>query len=648
MLGRVFEWARLRSVWETVRSGRAQIVLIFGEAGIGKTRLLEELARWATLQEAVTAEARTYAAQGQLTYAPVSTWLRSEPLRHKLAHLDSVWLSEVSRLLPELKAENPDLPAPQPISESWQRERMYEALARAVISTSDRRPVVLMLDDVQWCGDGVLEWLSYLLHYAAGAPLLIAGTVRSGTVDADHPLQTWVTSLRQEQVLTEVRLHPLGAEDSAQLAAQIAGRQLQPEQAAALYLETEGNPFFIVETMRAAGERVGHTQARHESPQGTAGNSLPPKVQAVVESRLSQLSPAARMLAEHAAAIGREFSFDVLAQATHWDEEEVVRSLDELWRRHIIREQGKTAYDFSHDKIREVVYSHISQARRRLLHRRIAEALLAAQSDDSFSVSAQLAHHYEQAHMPEQAIACYREAAAGAQRVYASAEVVDLLTKALALFEMLPSSVARDNLELILRVARSAPLVALASYSSPAVVAEYRQVLALCQRLNLPPDPRALRGLALANVLQAEFLQSSARGQQIIDLVTSEQDPVLLVEGHYVLGVSAFWRGEFAQSHHHLEQALAHYSPAKRATHISAYAQDPQVVCLTPPGMDLVAFGISGSSLYVHGACYRQQRRQSTSFQPSLCACLRVHDVRRRRGPHASAGAGRAARTSHN
>lgn len=630
LIGRTHEWTRLSRAWKTVQQGQAQVILIHGEAGIGKTRLLEDFTKWVTLQGAVTAQARSYAAQGQLTYAPVTAWLRSETLHRRLSTLDEVWLAEVSRLLPELLVEHPHLPPPQPLTESWQREQFYEALARAIVSETDKWPLALILDDLQWSGEGVLEWLSYLLHFARNRPVLIIGAIRSGVIGAQHPLQSWVAALRQEELLTELRLHPLGKNDSASLANHIAAQELSADQLANVYRETEGNPFFIVETVRAALEQSGQTPAGRVEISSMGAASLPPRVQAVIETRLNQLSTAAGDLAEYASVIGREFSFDVLAQTGERDEEALVHSLDELWQRRIVREQGKTAYDFSHDKIREVVYSRISQARRRLLHRRVAEALLAVHPENQPGLSAQLAAHYEQALMPEQAVTYYQQAAEVARRVYANTDVIRLLSKALNLLNSLPTGEARDSQELSLRVALSAPLVALTGYNAPAVMKEYRQVLALCQKLKLSPDPRVLRGLAIANILQANYRQAWDYGQQIINMVQSNQDSVLLVEGHYVLGVSAFWRGEFEQARLHLEQALAYYSPEQSVTHISTYAQDPNVICLTRLAWSLWYLGYPDQAYEMMRRAINQENNAPHPFSQAYAlafACMLYEDA---------------------
>jgi len=168
--------------------------------------------------------------------------------------------------------------------------------------------------------------------------------------------------------------------------------------------------------------------------------ALPLMVRRVIEARLQQLSLHAQELAGLAATVGRAFTFDVLRHASGADEETLVRGLDELWRRRIIREQGADAYDFAHDKIREAAYAALSSARRRLFHRKVAEALAAVHSADLDAVSGRIATHYEQAALPDFAIRYYYRAAEFARRVFANAEALDLLEHAIALVGQLPAS----------------------------------------------------------------------------------------------------------------------------------------------------------------------------------------------------------------
>ncbi|MEZ4681261.1 MAG: BTAD domain-containing putative transcriptional regulator [Caldilineaceae bacterium] len=186
LVGRKAEWQTLLKAWRQAAQGRAHTVLIEGEAGIGKTRLAEELLEWVNRQGIPSAHTRSYAAEGALAYAPVIEWLRSPALHKAIAALDPVWQSELTRLLPELITEFPDLPHPEPLTERWQRQRLFEALARAM--TADGRPKLLLINDLQWCDQETLEWLRFLLHFAATAPLLVVGTVRSEEVEDTHPL----------------------------------------------------------------------------------------------------------------------------------------------------------------------------------------------------------------------------------------------------------------------------------------------------------------------------------------------------------------------------------------------------------------------------------------------------------------------------
>jgi len=499
----------------------------------------------------------------------------------------------VARLLPELLSERPDLPHPESMTEYWQRQRFFEALARAVLQA--RPPLLLLIDDLQWCDQDTLEWLHYLLRFDPWGQLLVVGTARAGEGGAQHPLTVLLHDLRRAGDVTEIALSPLDAAETAKLATHVAGCELDVDQAIRLYRETEGNPLFVVETARAGIDRrlaIGDWRLEPQS-QSLISNlqSLPPRVHAVIAARLAQLSAPTRELVSLAATIGRAFTFDVFARASDYDEDSLVRGLDELWQRRIVREQGANAYDFSHDKIREVAYAEISPMHRQLMHRRVAQALEAVYASDLDPVSGQIAAHFERAGMPEQAIQYYQRAAAVAQRVYANEDAISLLGKALALLRTLPKSMDRDGRELAVQIALGVSLVATRGYSAADVIDVYRRALALCQSLGRPPSPPILRALAVAHNGQAAFEQARYLGDQLLSLAECDQDSLLLVEAHFVLGATLFWQGAFAPSRAHLEQAIAHYDPQQSRTHIALYSQDPKVVCRCRLAFDLLYLG---------------------------------------------------------
>jgi DNA-binding SARP family transcriptional activator len=426
LVGRDEEWSKLKRAWQTVVRGRTGMVLISGEAGTGKSRLAAELLQWAQRQGIAAVATRSYEAEGELAYAPVLTWLRSPLLQAAWKKLDDITLTELARLLPELLVERLDLPPPVPLTQSWQRQRLFQALAQAVFSLD--RPLLLHIDDLQWCDQETLEWLHYLLRFDPQAPLLLVGAYRPEEVDAGHPLMALQLALRRTRQLKQLELLSLEETDTAVLASQLAGRTLAFVEATRLYQETEGNPLFIIEMMRAHARGAGLRD----------GHELPSTIQATIQARFVHITPQARDLLSKAAVIGRAFDYDLLAQISGMSEDILVTRLDELWRRRIIREHGGTGYDFSHDKFREVAYAELSEARRRLLHRRVAQTLEAQHISHIEVFCGQIATHYEMADMPGEAIPHYQGAADTARKLYANAESISYTRRALRLLLAMP------------------------------------------------------------------------------------------------------------------------------------------------------------------------------------------------------------------
>jgi DNA-binding SARP family transcriptional activator len=508
LVGRQFEWKQLESAWQRAASGEARLTLITGEAGIGKSRLAEELFNaalggQASQQDLTVARTRSYAAEGRLSLAPITEWLRSPSLRPHLAALEDLWLTEVARLLPELLTEHPDLPRPEPVSEYGQRLRFFEALARAVLAAP--RPLLLWIDDLQWCDPDTLEWLHFLLRFEPHSALLVLGTARSEESPPDHPLVALAHQLRGEGKLDSIELAPLDAAETARLASQVAERDLNEDEAVSLYRQTEGNPLFVVETVRAGINGEPAVEVPIPAAQlDSEAHALPPRVYAVIARRLAQLSPPARKVAELGAANGQAFSLDLLVQAGQDKEANTIDALDELWQKRIVREQDPNLFDFTHDKLREVAYAETSLPQRRLLHRRIAQALETLNADDLDAVSAQTAAQYEQAGMLNQSIPYYQRAGAVAASVYANDNAIALLKRGLTLLSHLPSGDPRDHSELALQLAL-APLYRIAKgWTSPEVEETINRAMILCEKVgDVPQRIQALFGLQTLYVVQA-------------------------------------------------------------------------------------------------------------------------------------------------
>jgi DNA-binding SARP family transcriptional activator len=389
-VGRDAERRNLAGCWYAAEQGNAQCVVLIGESGVGKTRLTEELRTWCAHRGAAVATARSYAAEGALAYAPVVGWLRSEPIAQRRHALSLPVLADLTRLLPEIVSETRDLPATTQLSEAEQRQRLFDAMVSAI--TAVEEPLLLVADDIHWSDRETIQFLHYLIRTRPDARLMILATARQEEMDANHPIRDLAVGLSALERYSEVEVGRFDAAGTATLAEQLAGRSLNHDEASQLYRETEGNPLFIVEAIRA-----GWTGTR---------DWITPRVQAVIQSRFAKLSDAAGEIVGIAATIGREFTVDVLTQASGRDDETMIGALDELWRRRIIREQGVDGYDFTHDKLREVAYGSLSPARRGHTHLRVAQALERVYSHDPGPISGQLAAHYEQAGAADNAARC--------------------------------------------------------------------------------------------------------------------------------------------------------------------------------------------------------------------------------------------------
>jgi len=561
-VGRDLVLDRLNQAWNTAREGRAHLVLVSGEAGIGKSRLALELGRRVRAEGHVVASARAYEAAGRLPWGPVVDLLRADALRSHIDTLGTVWRAELARLLPELlEASQP--PAPIRSGDLAQRHRLFDAVGRAIVGD---RPRLLIIDDLQWCDAETIALIGFVIHSGQTAPVLIVGTVRSEEIPEHHPLVGLVNALGHDKAVTTVPLDRLDKATTATLAARLRNADtIDPELAARLWVESEGNPLFVIEVLRAGISLEGSQTA------------LTPTMRAVLGARLGQLPGGARRLAEVAAVIGRPFSVGLLVSATGIGEPELVDSLDELWRRRIIRDQGLT-YDFSHDKLRAVALEMLSPARRRQLHRVVAETIAVEFHNDLDAASPQLAAHYDQAGMVEPAVDAYRVAGARAVAVSALDEAVTMFRRALSLLAELPPSPARDALELDIRIALGSPLVALEGYGSHGAHQLYERALSLCRKLHRAVDPPILRGLGLARLQGCRFDECSELGRALVD--HESHDPIARTEGRYLLGVSAFWRGDLARARQYLEGAIEAYDVSHRDEHLALYAQDPKAVCL--------------------------------------------------------------------
>lgn len=552
MVGRQAEWTSLLKAWKLARSGHPHIVCILGEAGIGKSRLAEELLNWVRRQGISNAHARAYATGGNSAYSPVVEWLRTESIAQARRELAAIWLSEATRLVPEILVDRPDLPHPEPMTDSWQRQRFFEAMARMVLAVN--QPLLLVIDDLQWCDEETLEWLPYLLRFDRNARMLIVSTLRPEEIDRENPLAALLLNLRATGDITMLELEPLDVAETARLARQVAAHAVDADKVNYLFQATEGNPLFIVESVRtgawpdAGGDKM-------LTPGSYA--TLPPTVQVVIERRLAQLSSAARELAGVAAVIGRSFALDLLANASGFTDDGLVRSLDELWQRRIVRVQNANFYDFSHDRIREVAYRAISPVRKRWLHGQVATALEKLQEHALDDVCAQLAFHYELAGDVERAVHLYQRAAVVASQRFAYADSGAHLTRSLRLLETLPPTSARNELILDAHLHLGQMLFAVKGFAASELEALFQRA----RDLAVHSQDRdklfmTLECLQLYCRQACQWERVSDIEEEMFRLAEQTQQITHLQAAFRYRGVSSFHRGKFEEAQSNFRRAV--------------------------------------------------------------------------------------------
>lgn len=435
LVGRARQFEALVADYYATLTDGPRVVAIRGEAGIGKTRLVEEFLRWAVAEGADVLRAPAFEATEGLPYGPVVVALRDRMDRERAPDdlLDDVWLAELTRLLPELTERYPDLPPPSS-DESSSKARLFEAVATFVANLAARRPVVLFFDDLHWMDAASID----LLHYAArtwaekGVPVLLAVAARLDTPWVRARLAARRASFAKHLPFRRELLLPLTRGDTVRLVRErvAPGGEEDQEQAVRLdrfgewlHEETGGQPFFLTEALSDLVDRGAVVPGGSSGggwlvgPEVASAGTTPPGVREAILARLERLSPDASKLLAAAAVVGRHCDFEVLRRMVGTDEDPGLAALDEALASGLLSEVAADAYACAHDKIRDVVYTEAGGARRRIYHRRALEVL-----EEERRPAAELARHALAANMTA---AAFHHSVAAAEQALAVFAVED-------------------------------------------------------------------------------------------------------------------------------------------------------------------------------------------------------------------------------
>jgi DNA-binding SARP family transcriptional activator len=442
-VGREREWTLLSGALQPALDGRGQVVLVAGEPGIGKTRLLEELAGLATARGARVLMACCYEMEQNMAYAPVVEALRSllaaapaAASRAATPPCPPAQLAAVAELLPELRQAWPDLPPYQPLPPDAERTRLLHSLAQVLRRCTQGEPLILLLDDLHWADPSSLRLVHYLARQSQEQPLLLVGAYRSTHLPRSRALAALRQRLARQDLLLELPLPAFREEDVVLLLRLLGSQEAGDVLARRLYRETEGHPFFLAEVLRSLVQQGLDLAAVAAGIDVDERWLLPPGVRGAALGRLDRLTADDRALLDHASVIGREFALSLLARFLDRPERTLAEQAERLCTQGFLRPRQPDCYAFGHDLMRRAAYEALSEPRCRLLHRQLAETLLALGA-----TAGAVATHYAAGDRPWLALEQLLAAARQAEHLTAYDEALAWCQQALSIAEAHPHAV---------------------------------------------------------------------------------------------------------------------------------------------------------------------------------------------------------------
>ena len=568
----------LRSAWRD-KGGTA---LLLGEAGIGKSRLAEELAALASTNGGRVLTGRSFELERLLPFRPWADALRSGGITAdsaELADFNPVWRTELSRILPEWSAA-----WVQADSVSEDRLRVYDAFAQLLVHLARQRPLLVLLEDLHWADEPSLRLLAFVHRRIASHCVLLLATARN-----DEPESASVLRRAQRELASDARaqcrtLAPLSRSALESLVRRLLrGGHAAPEideRVERIWSMSEGNPFVALEAVRAMG---------HDAATPASGAlDLPRRVREMIAARLELLEMDALALASTAAVIGREFDFDLLQRSAGFDAGAAASALEKLVRRRVLHPVGE-GFAFTHERIREVAYAQLLQPRRRLLHERVALTMETLYADDPSPHLAALGSHFAEAGAWEKAVAYLRRAGHQAHQRSANREAAVSFQRALHALGRLPHNRASNALSIDLRLDLQSSLVLLGEL--PHIVEHLRQARADAEALG----DRSRLGRVLVHATHCAWwlgdCDAALESGTVAEAIASGgEDVSLQVMANYRLGQVHLSRGDYLRARELFGRALA-LLPQDRLNERFGMPSLPGVVSRTFLAWTLVSLG---------------------------------------------------------
>jgi TOMM system kinase/cyclase fusion protein len=589
LVGREQEVGLLLGRWERAKEGAGQVVLLSGEAGIGKSRLLQALKEHIADKTHTLVELRCSPHHQNSALYPVIDHLQrllqvqgEDSSQAKSSRLEKL-LEQAGLSLPAvlpLFAILLSLPAPHfpfpALTPQRQKQKTLQALLAWVLREAEQRPLLLIVEDLHWVDPSTLEFLSLLLDQAPTTSTLIVLTFRPDFIPPWTP----------HSHMTQLTLGRLGRKQVEAMVERVArDRVLPAEVLQQVVAKTDGVPLFVEELTKMVlesgllKERDDHYELTYPLPP----LAIPTTLHDSLIARLDRLSTV-KEVAQLGAMLGREFTYELLQAVSPLDEAELQRDLARLVEAELLYQRGfppQARYIFKHALIQDAAYQSLLRSTRQQYHRQIAQILAERFRETAETQPELLAHHYTEAGLFAQAIPYWQQAGQRAIERSAHAEAISHLTKGLELLKISPQTPERSQQELTLQIALGAPLMATKGYAAPEVERVYARARELCHQVGETPQLfRVLLGLFAFYLVRGEFRTAHELGEQLLRLAHNGHNPARLLGAHQALGLALFHLGELVSARNHLEQGFALYDPRKHSSHALRSGQDPGVTCL--------------------------------------------------------------------